>query len=252
MTRLSLFWIWMTAAFLLPIRISASDIPLELLTTKTHHLTLKNIEATWDIHTTGDDPFVATKALAKPIDVQATPIITFDYLSVDGCDNLEIFAAPPWGQGHTIDIVMPPREGWSPISIDLRSNTLIRDNKNITQLRFDFGSRPGIVVQLRNLRLRAPNAAEQRSLDEIQRAQQKELEHDQRLRSYLAATFPGAITRIEATNDHLHIVGQAPTTPNLFLAEWPIWQNHDATMQFAQVWPLSGTYSLPTSFPGKK
>ena len=241
MTRLGFLWLWMTLAILLPMRISAGDIPLDLLTTKTHHLTLNKTETTWEIKTTGDDPFVSTKALATPINIQATPIVTFDYISVDGCDNLEVFAAPPWGQGHTIDIAMPAREGWSPISIDLRSNALIRENKNITQLRFDFGSRPGIAVQLRNLRLRAANAAEQRSLDDIARAQQTERDHDQRLRSYLAATFPGSITRIDATNDALHIVGQAPATSNLYLAEWPIWQTHDATMHFAQVWPLSGT-----------
>lgn len=196
-------------------------------------------EGLWEIATTGGDPFVVTVPAATAYDVRATPIFTFDYLCVSGLDHVEIFAGPAWSGERKVDISpLPPREGWSPFSIDLSNNPSIVAAKP-TAWRIDFGSQSGRVLQIRNLRLRARSAAELEAAAASAKKKADDLALDATLRAYVQATYPGTITQVVAGADTITVTGSAPSGGEVQLAEWPVWQSVGSRMSFANTWPVS-------------
>ncbi len=208
---------------------------------KTHDLNVTYRNAVWEIHTTGNDPFINTLPISPVVDIAKTPILSFDYLSVDGCENFELFVAPPWGKGHTITINLPPREGWSPATFDLRTNSLIRNASKINQFRLDPGNKSHVNIHIKNICLRPATPDEERSLASIEQLEKQKLDHENRLQTYLTGTYPGSIDRIKANENTIFIHGQAPSSEHLYIAEWPVWQAHTQVMHFENVWPITET-----------
>jgi len=178
---------------------------------------------TWELKTTGVDPFVTTVPFAAG-PAEAT-VLTFEYICIGAVKPFEVFVNAPWteSRAQTAD-ELPYSEGWSPFALNLQA-ARERGAAAITHLRLDFGNAPGQVVQVRNLRLRAPDARES-GVDQVRvarRAADRAL--DQRLRNYLARSFPAAITEVAVRGEEITVSGRlAGLKGECWLAESPLWQ----------------------------
>jgi hypothetical protein len=196
---------------------------------------------TWEVHTTGGDPFVVTQPGA-PADLTATPMLAFDYVCVSGLNLLEVFSGPGWsGERNVTTDALPAREGWSPAAVDLTKNPAIAAQKP-TAWRIDLGSQPGRVIQLRNLRLRGRTPQEQETANARERKIAQDQAWDAALTSYLAQPFAAQLTRISANETTVSISGRLPAGSGgaFLLAEWPVWQPAESTPHFTTTWPITG------------
>src|SRR5690606_8594315 len=87
--------------------------------------------------------------------------LTFDYYAVDYLHDFEVLFgsdAKP-GEGAGVRDELGIREGWSRYSLDL-SAKMGRWGRKGDVLKIVFGRSPGYRMQIRNLALRKPTAAE--------------------------------------------------------------------------------------------
>lgn len=227
----------------MPLRASAAaeGVALQLADHGHNHATV-TMPATgvWEIHTTGGDPFVLTTLSATPVDLAATPVLAFDYVCVSGLDLVEVFAGPGWSGERRVQAErLPAREGWSPFAIDVTANERIATSK-ATRWRIDLGSKPGKVIQVRNLRLRPRSAEEIATAAARERRLAADRALDSALSDYLTRVFPAQLTHVSADATNLTVSGRVPAGGrDVLLAEWPVWQAAETTMRFVSTWPVS-------------
>lgn len=206
--------------------VTGGEVPLRLADTGHHQaaVTMPTPEV-WQVITTGNDPFIITRASATPSHLTTTPVLAFEYVCVGGLDVVEVFAHPAWSQERSVaSPPLPAREGWSPFAIDLSMNPRIAAAKP-QAWRIDLGTGSGQVIQIRNLRLRERTAAEAQGFVERERRLERDRDEDAALHDYLSNRPTARLTRIVADDRTLTISGTVPS-PNeaLELAEWPVWQ----------------------------
>lgn len=213
----------------------ADEMSLVLDPQSVHQLELSSPAADiWEIKTTGVDPFVATRPF--PAAPAAATVLTFEYIAIGKVKPFEVFAGFPWSESRAQTAAeLPYSEGWSGFAIDLRP-ALERGRAPLTRLRLDFGVTPGQVVQVRNLRLRAPAPNE----DEInrRRVSRKEAEAavDQQIRQYLGRSFSSHIEQVAVRSDVIEITGKVGEPEGeLWLVETPIWQQPTQAKTFSRV-----------------
>ena len=178
----------------------------------------------WEIRTTGVDPFVATLSFsAAPAEAS---VLTFEYVCIGTVKPFEVFVGAPWSESRAQTAeALPYTEGWSEFSLNLQP-ARERATAPVTRLRLDFGSAPGQVIQVRNLRLRPPDAREQGD-DRVRAARQAdERRLAEEIRDYLGRAYPAAITTVAARGEAIAIRGRVPAGEGEFwLAESPLWQH---------------------------
>jgi hypothetical protein len=202
--------------------LSADDeVALEVSPSGHHDVELTRPDgASWQLRTTANDPWVVSVPRAQPLDLGRLPVLSFEYISIGGIDDLQVFMEQPWSEQRSIHCgPLPARQGWTEYSADLHSAAAIH------QLRLDFGDKPEAVVQLRHLRLRARN---QQELDAAQHAA-AERDDDRQLETalheYLGHPFASHVDSVLAAAETIEISAtvKEPAGAGVVLAEWPAW-----------------------------
>ena len=225
--RLRGCWLRPWAGLVLALHVAvaaAATLPLAL-DPRTRHDAEVSVTApgVWEIRTLGPDPYVATLPFA-PAPVEAS-VLTFEYLCAGNVKPFEVFVGAPWSESRAQTAeALPYSEGWTEFSLNLQA-ARERGTGPLRQLRLDFGNAPGVVVQVRNLRLRAADPREQ----ELDARRVARLEADRRLdaelRAYLARENTARLTRIRVGPDTIAVEGvTAGTDGDWWLAESPPWE----------------------------
>ncbi len=227
-----------------------AGVPLQLSNKILHDLTLQNLgTGTYEIRTTGGDPYLITLPLPPGLDVQREHVLAFEYFSTSGTDHLQVFALPPGDEDHSLKVEgLSLSEGWSAHAIELKP-LLQTAGRKVSALRLDFGSRSGVTLQFRSLQLRPPTEREQelQARRDSQHAQEEELETH--LRDYLHRSYPCAVTQVKVDEKQIVVAGEVGNQRGeLFLAEAPVWDNVTELRQFPSIHPLhadpSGRFSI--------
>jgi hypothetical protein len=214
--------------------------PLKLTQSNIHDATLSVLEdGVYEIHTTGDDPYVFTEPLKASVDPEKHRMLAFEYFSTTGTNHVQIFVIPPLDEKHSVmSGGLNISEVWSAHAIDLKSQ-LGQDREPVRQLRLDFGSQPGKVIRMRGLLLRPQNERERRLETGItvRRAAEKRL--DGRVRDYLKQDFPCRVTQVTANAAQITVSGQVGRVKGaLFLAEVPLYADITELKAFPFITPL--------------
>jgi hypothetical protein len=213
----------------------AAGVALELDPQSAHHAEVTvPVAGTWEIHTTGVDPFVATRPF--PAAPREASVLTFEYLNPGAVKPLEVFAGFPWSEARSHQAEeLPYSEGWTTFSLDLRP-ALDRATAPLTRLRIDFGREPGRVLQVRGLRLRPPEPGEEAREAGRQARRGAERAQETRLRAYLDKNYEARVTRVEVGTAEVVVHGDAGgATGEVWLAESPVWQHVAEEGRFASV-----------------
>lgn len=175
-----------------------------------HEITLSQPgDGVVEIATTGSDPFLYSEPLPGGTTLVETPILAFEYFSLTGTGEMQVFAVPP--QQETASVHGPGlgrSEGWSSHRIDL-TPLLEKLSEPVTRLRIDFGRQSGHTAQLRNIVLRALNEDERRLAERKAEAKAREAAADAALAAYLRRTPHSAITRVSVEASTIHLTGKA-------------------------------------------
>lgn len=182
----------------------------------------------FEIATTGQDPRILIQPLPGRYDPDTAPVISFEYFCPDGVDPLEIYIGPPITAANLLlEQPLPKAERWMPFAANLRP-LITGDGHTFDHFRLDFGRKPGVRLQIRNLQVRP--AAEEELLqarhEEATRAAKETA--GRRYLDYLGTGFPGKITSVRADATAITVIGELPGGPgntSLALAEFPAWSD---------------------------
>jgi hypothetical protein len=129
-----------------------------------HEVTVSDHSAYFELQTTGGDPFVYTTTLTSSVSGAATASFSFEYQSVSGISDFQIFYGKPGAAGgvstdanlqlSATGIDAADNSKWRTFTLDLKPAI---DNHNWGQnghaLRLDFGGTSGNHLLIRNMNI---------------------------------------------------------------------------------------------------
>ncbi|MDY3009327.1 MAG: family 10 glycosylhydrolase, partial [Sodaliphilus sp.] len=141
---------------------------LELNTTE-HTQMSASYDATsgeYTLNTTGNDPFIFTKALASDL-ASSLCVVEFDYTSSADINNLQIFFGNTWSEARSKSFgAMNATSSYKSFkAIITNERNSLSWGKTGEKLRLDFGSQSGITIKVKNLRVREMTAAEKENYE---------------------------------------------------------------------------------------
>lgn len=218
-----------------------------------HQLSIKQAEdGAWELRTEGNDPYVFLSALPADATAEGRTVLELGYFSTTGTDHFQVFVNPPCREDTSVrGAGIAPAQGWSVQSLDL-APALKKAGKPPKNLRLDFGEQPGKVIRIRSITLRSLNAAEMTGRDQAAEKERHEQQLTDRLKRYIAASFPSAIDRVEVTEKSVVIEGHvAPTISNASLVELPLEQEAylESSLPKVQVLTWDGQHRFRVELP---
>jgi hypothetical protein len=191
---------------------AAESVSLQLNPASAHHAEVRVLaDGSLSILTTGGDPFMATHPLADDASPADAVVLEFEYFCPDGLDHFEVFFGPPIRAGASAKSgPLPPAELWRSATVNLSALSKGGWTGHARQFRLDFGSKPGVTLQLRNLHLRQltpDEIAESRIARE--RSERKGREAAA-IRTYLKRAFSARIESVRCEDNWIVIDGHSP------------------------------------------
>ena len=199
-----------------------------------------------DVETTGSDPWVAF-APQGAVDAKREFVLVFDYFCPEGVPDLSVFYGQPWSEQRVVHgLELPKAEGFEPFRVNLGRLSEGRFGANgAFGVRLGLGHGPKLRIQLRNVRLEAPNAEDLKSTEQLQAERQRQTIRNQDVLDYLGAEFAfrDAGARLEGGDIRFtaSLTGQPKPAGDLFLAEFPIWATPWALMQQKDPLPVEAS-----------
>ncbi len=223
-----------------PCDIRAEPVLLSLSEAGPHEVTLVSVgEGVYEITTTGADPFLFTDVVPAGINVSENPILAFEYFSLTGTGEIQVFAVPPTQEAISVHGPGLGRsEGWSSHRIDL-SPLVGRVTGPVKQLRIDFGRNAGKTAQLRNIVLRELNEDERTLAARAAEDKAQEAAKDDLLRAYLGGDKHSEITLVKVDSTTVVIEG---------VADWGVDERAGGGVMWLVEMPVYGDMGDPSSF----
>ena len=192
---------------------------LELDGTQVNQLkTERQSNGAWQLETVGKDPWIYTQPLKQAIGSDAK-IVSFEYFCPKGLDHLQIYFGPVISQENSKLVRrIGLSEGWVGYTIDL-SKEMKGWGKAGDFLRLDFGNRPDVNIQIRNLMLRPMTAREKVLVANREEKVKKEAEMESRLKAYLETNYTSGITEVEVEESKISVEGKTTASGSVYLCE---------------------------------
>lgn len=221
------FIIGISLLFISPVNIKAQSgtTILDFDRTKTNQLDIiDQSDGVWQLETTGRDPWIYTLPLNQALS-RDSKILSFQYFCPEGLNHLQIFFSPLISEEHSRIVQnFGMSEGWTSYSIDL-SSELKNWGKTGDWLRIDFGSKPGIKIQVRNLVLRPMTDREVEVAANREKKKKAEAEMESHLNDYLSRNYSSEISRVEVDSSAIIIKGESSSLGNIYLCETTPYQD---------------------------
>lgn len=181
-------------------------IPLSLVPATAHQAEVREIEpGTYEIRSTGGDPYVFTAPLEADYDHRQIRTFACELFCPAGLDSFQVFYGPPRESHSATAKGIAKSEAWAPVAVPFEQNW----DKPYRTFRLDFGRQADVTLRVRNLRLRPLNAEEQRLAREREARDRLDREQAEGWREYLATDFPGSLA-VAADRRSLRLRGNAP------------------------------------------
>lgn len=122
------------------------------LSDRTHHARLREVaEGTWELTTTGNDPYIFVDGFTEVHDPDVPYVVAFEYQLSEECGDLMFYYSTSDGVKHTGSHI-EPSDKWAWFLHDL-SREGRGLGRSVEWFRIDFGNREGADFSIRNLRL---------------------------------------------------------------------------------------------------
>ncbi len=141
-------------------------IEIDLNSNRTNQLALTETSSqNYSMTTNGTDPWVESQLINTTFDPQKTFVISFDYTSTSGLDDLQIFYGRPISGARRAQLgSLEPSTTRKKFSTIMKITAPVW-NESYDLFRFDFGRLPGLDIQVSNLVVREPTNTEKKALE---------------------------------------------------------------------------------------
>lgn len=199
--------------------------------------------------TTGTDPYIFTAALGTNLD-ETIRILSFEYQCSSGINDLQVFYGSAISEARSRHFgPIPASSGWSEYSCSIAA-----DRKAFSwgfssdNLRFDFGTKKGVTIRIRDLKVRTMNEAELREYEgEQNKAANKEAEAEH-IAGYMDKTFSCSVTSVSVGSNEITVQGTTDGASGYYVADVAPWESLTEMETFPNKLELSGS-SFTVKFP---
>jgi len=196
----------------------------------------------YEITTTGTDPYLAMEPLitTNPSDCL---VFTFEYQSTKDINSMQVFFGSTISEERSYKTsTLSAASGWTTCSIDLGEYLEKFSWGNSGDfLRLDFGNESGVVIQIRNMRLRV-RTTEEATLAKAREYQViSDLLLETNIKKYLAASYSSQITEVKAGTSTVTIKGSYSGDGKFSLCEVMPYEHLTQITKFQNVTSLSNS-----------
>lgn len=187
---------------------------------KEHDLTIRESESgAYKLVTEGEDPYLFTEPLSSSL-TSERHILSFEYFSATGLDDLKLYFAPPVSENNSKTIgSLNASEGWATYSIDLKDH-LEEWGERGDYLRIDLGSTADRTIQMRKIEFRQPTKRELEIVARKEKRKNFEAELKNNWEAYLQKDYPDEINEVRVTPEEIIVSGNiASDSESLVLRE---------------------------------
>ncbi|WP_200979895.1 DUF5722 domain-containing protein [Echinicola sp. 20G] len=207
---------------------------------KTNDLVVSEIDQnTYDIETTGSDPYIFSHPLPKDLG-KGHNMVSFEYFCPSGMDFFELYFYPLTEKRSPVMVRdIGSSEGWVEFTIDI---TEARKSwgKSGDILRIDFGGSPGLNIQIRSLKVRTQTRREKELHARKETVKKQELQYEKRLQSYLSNDFASKISSVSIEKNTVNIKGVLDKSGiEYVLAEVPVYSDATQTNELEVIQELN-------------
>ena len=191
---------------------------------------------------TGVDPYFYLEPL-KGADVAKECVLTFEYQSNSELASQLFFCTPSASEAKSTRKTFPASSSWKSVAVPVYFYALdFGWGSDGHSLRIDPCSKSGVILKIRKMKLREPNASEKAFIDKEQKERDALKNRDSALKTYLNSSFTMSVTSVTASAEGVTITGSA-SGDGVELVEITPWQDvTDAS--FTDRHPVSGAFSV--------
>lgn len=203
------------------------------------------------IKTTGTDPYIYVNALKEDLD-PALVMLSFEYFCTSGIDDIQVFYGKAISEARSNHFgAIPASSVWKEFSCNIISD---RSKHNWgsagDNLRLDFGSKNGVTITIRDLKIREMNDEDRAAYEEeLKKAEGKEAEAG-RIGNYLLKNFPCSVTYVSVGTSEVTVKGVTDGASGYYLADIAPYENITEMTAFPLKSAVSGS-SFSVSLPRK-
>lgn len=175
-----------------------------------NQLTISQIEKnSYSINTTGGDPYITTEGISKMLH-QDSVVLTFEYKSSGEIDKPQIFFGPSISESRSVfGNAIPASSMWKNYSLNLvKARKDFSWGKQDDFIRFDFGTKSGINIEIRNIYFRSMNQAEKEIYDKEEEQIIQDEAIKEALDAYLKQRFSSSITEVKVSRTEITVTGE--------------------------------------------
>jgi len=193
----------------------------------------------YQIRTTGTDPYVLLLPLKHELD-ERDVVLTFEYKSTALLHHIQVFLGAPITEERSLKTSeVVASSSWKTLSIDLGDQIdTLNWGKIGDLLRLDLGDEADVTVDIRQLRFRKRNEAEEKLAMERAHFRQEDEVLNQAIKTYLKESYPAVVDYVSVAGETITIRGTTPAEGNVMLAEIPPYEQLHQLTQFENIYPI--------------
>lgn len=203
-------------------------------------------DGSYQLDTSGGDPWIASQTLTDVYDPEVSYIISFEYRAEKRYNSFEIFYGPVSGTRRLELPELPASAEWRSYAVNTEIESETFRDDTYFDFRFDFGKQEfdDKTIFVRNIQIRKPTPEEL----EAERTSDKVLSRvlNAKLLAHLDSVFDNQITSVIVKPNTILISGNTSAT-ELFLADIAVEQDYFDAPEFTAVTSLSnddGTFTI--------
>ena len=198
----------------------------------------------WLLTTTGTDPYIFTEGIKSDLEPEHR-VLTFDYQCNAGVSDLQVFYGNSITEArsrHFGAISSTMGTAWKNYSCSIAADrSAFSWGRTGEFLRLDFGSKKGVILHIKNFRIREMNEEELKAYEsELAKAQGKQAEAE-RIANYVVKSFPCSVSSVAAGESEITIKGRTDGGSGYFIAEIAPWENPAEMSSFSQKKAVDGS-----------
>ena len=188
------------------------------------------------IQTIGKDPFLVGDLVGVgPKDL----VLEMQCFATEGVRGLEMFLGPPFSKDSRAELPpIPSSETWKTYQVEIDPELIKKLRKPPKQMRLDLGRHAGIRLQISDIRLRPPTAADRRARSKAKRAGKERENRATQISRYLKKRYRDRIESVVVSADKISLSGKILSS-NL----------DQATTQIMECPPWTDITDEPSGFP---
>lgn len=169
----------------------------------------QNEKNSYSIKTTGSDPYIMIEGISKLLH-QDSVVLTFEYKSTESIERMQFFFGPAISEDRSVfGPAVSGTSTWKSYSVNLvREINKFSWGKRDDFMRFDFGTKSGINIEIRDIYFRSMNQSEKKIFEEEETQIQKDEAIQKALDAYLKEQFSSTVTEVKVNRSEIIITGE--------------------------------------------